>query len=125
MKKIFAFSLLVAASALIPVRAADPPAPVYCASFTPFQFRVSAHGKSPEQRANEAMNVINTFLAGKPPVVKTKPQGKDVKIIVINKAVAVVTPADAAAEKAKSPAALAAAWSSRLRSAFKQSCAQR
>ena len=96
---------------------------VYCGSFTPMKFRVSAAGKDPNERANQAMDVINKYLGGKPQKVLTKADGKNVKLMVQRDVVAVVTPADAQAEKAKSPAVLATQWSQRLTVAFKYTCA--
>lgn len=123
MRRLILGSLLTLALGLPAI--AQAAAPVYCASFTPFTFRVAANGKSADQRANEAMDVINRFLAGKAPLVKTKPAGKDVRLMVQNQTVTTVTAADAKAEKAKSTQALALSWSKKLTEAFKNSCAQR
>jgi hypothetical protein len=103
------------------------PAPVYCGSFTPFHFRVNAAGKTAEARALAAMDVINKFLGGKVGKVTTKPDPKDAKsirLLLNNEVVALITPQDAAAEKMKTPALLAAKWTKLLSTAFDASKAQ-
>jgi hypothetical protein len=104
---------------------AQAPAEVYCGSFTPLKFRVAAAGKAPQDRANQAMDVINKYLGGKAPAVTTKPEKGSVKLMIQRDVVAVVTAADAKAEKQKSPTVLARNWSVSLARALKESCAQR
>ena len=100
------------------------PAPVYCATFTVFQFRAPAYGQQPEARSLYAMDVINKFLGGSVGKVTTRPAGKNVRLMLNNELVALVTPADATAEKAGSASALAAKWAKELSKAFNASKAQ-
>jgi hypothetical protein len=104
---------------------AQAPAEVYCGSFTPIKFRVGAAGKDPQSRANQAMDVINKYLGGKAPTVTSKPEKGNVKLMIQRDVVAVVTAADAKAEKKASPAAVAKGWSANLTKALKESCAQK
>jgi hypothetical protein len=118
--------LFVAAGAQQPAESpASAPAPVYCASATCFSFRVAAQGKSADARASAAIDVINKYLGGKIGKVSTKPDGKNARLFLNNELVAVVTPADAAAEKQKTAADLATIWGSKLSKAFEASKAQR
>lgn len=94
---------------------------VYCGSFTPMRIRVASGGKTPDQRAVMAMNVINKYLGGRVGRVATRPFGKDIMVFLNGERVVTVTPADAKAEKSKSPAVLAAKWARNLSSAFEQS----
>lgn len=109
-----------------PVSPSGPPAPVYCGSFTPLHFRVTALGKTPETRSLHAMDVINKFLGGKAGKFTTKPDAKSkgVQVLLNNEFLAVVTPQDAAAEKLKSPTELATKWVKALTVAFNASKAQ-
>ena len=104
---------------------AQSASPVYCGTFTPFQFRVSAEGKSADARANQAIDTINKYLGGKAGAVSTKADGKNVRLLLNNEQVAVVTPADAQAEKQASAQALAAKWAASLSKAFNESKAQK
>ena len=104
---------------------ADDPADVYCGSVTCFQIRVPAEGKDAQTRANTAMDVINKYLGGRIGIVTTKPAGKNVRLLLNNEVVVVVTPADAADWKAKNAAALALQWRGRLSRAFEESKAQK
>lgn len=99
-------------------------APVYCGTVTCFLFRVPAQGHDTEARANSAMDVINKYLGGSVGKVTTKPVGKNIQLLLNNEVVALITPADAAAEKQKSVALVAARWSKVLASAFKATKAQ-
>ena len=99
-------------------------APVYCATYTCFEFRAPASGQDAEARALHAMDVINKFLGGSIGKVSTKVSGKNIRLLLNNELVAIITPADAAAEKQKTPAALAAIWSRELSKAFEASKAQ-
>jgi hypothetical protein len=94
------------------------PGDVYCGSVTVFRFRVPAEGKLPDARANAAMDVLNKYLGGKYGKVTTKPAGQNVKLLLNNEVVAVLTPADAQAEKEKTLKALATKWSRVLAKAF-------
>ena len=116
----FALAAMVAGASL-----AQGAAPVYCGSFTPFSIRVAAEGKGPDARANQAMDVINKYLGGKAGQVTTRPDGKNVRLLLNNEMVAVVTPADASAEKQSSAAALANKWKAALARAFNESKAQK
>ena len=98
--------------------------PVYCGSFTPFQIRVAAAGKTADTRASQAMDVINKYLGGAIGKVAIKPEGKNYRLLLNGELVAVVTPADAAAEKLKSAALVAQKWSKSLSTAFEQSKAR-
>ena len=117
MIRILVTSLFLAALAAGAVPA-EPPAPVYCGTITCFYFRVPAGGKDNETRANDAMDTINKYLGGSVGKVTTKPSGKNIRLLLNNELVALVTPADAAAENQKSPAALAVKWSRSLSEAF-------
>lgn len=99
--------------------------PVYCGSITCFYFRTTVAGKDPGTRANEAMDVINKYLGGKVGKVTTKPAGKNIKLFLNNDLVALVTPADAEAEKQKKVELVAARWSKLLAAAFNESKAQK
>ena len=103
---------------------AAPPAPVFCGSFTCFMIRVPAEGKTAEARALHAMDIINKYLGGKAGKVTTKPAGKNIRLLLNNEVLAVVTPADAAVEKQKTVAATAAKWSKLLSVAFNATKAQ-
>jgi len=103
---------------------AQETAPVYCGTVTCFAFKVAAQGKTPDSRASAAMDVINKYLGGSVGKVTTKPAGKNIQLLLNNEVVALITPADAAAEKQKSVALLAARWSKVLASAFKATKAQ-
>jgi hypothetical protein len=113
------------ALAVMVAGAAAAEAPVYCGSFTPFAIRVAAEGKSPDARANQAMDVINKYLGGKVGQVATKADGKNYRLLLNGETVAVVTPADASAEKQPSAAALANRWRGALTKAFEESKAQK
>jgi hypothetical protein len=106
------------------VFAGEAKAPVYCGSVTCFHFRTAAHGQEPDARANQAMDIINKYLGGKVGKVTTKPAGKNVKLLLNGEVVATLTPADAAAEKQKSVAALAQKWTKVLSKAFDESKAR-
>lgn len=99
--------------------------PVYCGSFTCFYIRATAEGKDPGTRANEAMDVINKYLGGKVGKVTTKVAGKNIRLLLNNDLVALVTPADAEAEKQKKVELVAARWSKLLETAFNESKAQK
>jgi hypothetical protein len=125
---ISALALTLLASA-VPARAqgASFSAPVYCGSFTPFQFKVSAAGKTADERANIAMDTINKFLGGKVGRVTTKPDPKDassIRLMLNNELVALITPKDATAEKTKTVGDLAVKWMKLLTTAFNASKAQ-
>jgi len=111
---------LIAGAAL-----AQATAEVYCGSFTPIKFRVSAMGKAPQARADQAMDIINKYLGGKAPAVTTRAEKGNVKLMIQRDVVAVATPADAKAEKKASAAAVAKSWSTSLGKALKESCAQK
>jgi hypothetical protein len=120
---------LLAAALILPLSPgtalAQSPEPVYCGSVTCFQFRVDAGNKTPADRAAQAMNVINKNLGGKTGKVSTKADGKNVRLLLNGELLAVVTPADAAAEKVATPKALADKWGQRLTKAFNESKAVR
>ena len=99
--------------------------PVYCGSFTCFYIRATVEGKDPGTRANEAMDVINKYLGGKVGKVTTKVAGKNIRLLLNNDLVALVTPADAEAEKQKKVELVAARWSKLLAQAFNESKAQK
>ena len=96
---------------------------VYCGSFTPMRFRVAAAGLPPQARADKAIDVINKYLGGKAPSITPKPEGKLIKLLIERDVVAVVTEADAKAEKAKNARALAERWAASLNKAFRETCA--
>jgi hypothetical protein len=102
-----------------------PPAGVYCGSALCFRIRATALGKDPESRANIAIDVINKYLGGRIGKVTTKVDGKNIKLFLNNEFVTVVTAADAAAEKIKTPTLLATKWAKQLSDAFEASKAQR
>ncbi|HTE19892.1 MAG TPA: hypothetical protein VK689_16125 [Armatimonadota bacterium] len=115
----------IASAVAAPVKApAAPPAPVFCGSFTCFMIRVPAEGMTAEARALHAMDTINKYLGGKAGKVTTKPAGKNIRLLLNNELLAVVTPADAAVEKQNSVAATAAKWSKQLSVAFNATKAQ-
>jgi hypothetical protein len=116
----FALAALTATAAL-----AQSSAPVYCGSFTCFQIHATALGKDADTRANQAMDVINKYLGGAVGRVSVKPDGRNVRLLLNGDTVAVVTPADASAERQKSPVAVAQKWSSSLNRAFEQSKARK
>jgi len=104
----------------------ESPAPVDCGSFTCFSFRLSSGGRSPEQRASDAMEVINKYLGGAVGRVTIAPSGKkNSKILLNGEIVAILTPDDAAAEKLKTPRDLALRWSKKLEIAFEATKAQK
>ena len=100
-------------------------APVYCGSFTPFEIRASAEGKSADARASQAIDVINKYLGGKIGKVAVRQDGKNARLTLNGETVAVVTAADASAEKQSSPMTLAQKWSRSLSKAFEESKAQK
>lgn len=112
-------------TAALPKPAAGPSAPVYCGSFTCFRIRVTVKGKSPDERASAAIDTINKYLGGAVGKVTTRPDGKNVRLLLNNDLVAVVTPEDAAAESLKTAALLADRWSKKLALAFEASKAQK
>ena len=71
--------------------------------------------------------MINKYLGGAVGKFTTKedPKTKNVRLLLNNELVAIVTPADAAAEKLKTPQLLAAKWAKLLSIAFEASKAQR
>jgi hypothetical protein len=99
--------------------------PVYCGSVTCFTFRTTAAGKDADARASFAMDTINKYLGGKYGKVTTKADGKNVRLLLNNELVALVTPADAAAERQKTVALLATRWARLLSTAFDASKAQK
>ena len=99
--------------------------PVYCGSFTPFEIRANAAGKSADVRASQAMDIINKYLGGKVGKVAVRPDGKNARLTLNGETVAVVTPADASAEKQSSVMAVAQKWSRSLTKAFEESKAQK
>jgi len=123
--KIWLSSLVLAFLAVGVAAAQGGPAPVYCGTVQCFQFRVAAAGKDPDTRANAAMDVINKYLGGSVGKVSTRPEGKNVGILLNKELVAWVTPADAAAEKQKTASALADRWSKVLSTAFNETKAQK
>jgi hypothetical protein len=115
--------LAVAAISIAPSRAQDKPipagaAPVYCGSFTPIYFRVKALGRTPDERALAAMDVLNKYLGGKIGKFVAKPQAKHIRITLNNDLLGVVTLEDAVVEKQKTAEALAAVWVKKLTIAF-------
>jgi len=108
-----------------PEATAPAPAGVYCGSALCFRIRTAALGKDPESRASVALDVINKYLGGKFGKVTTKPDGKNVRLFLNNELVAIVTAADAAAEKLKSPTLVANKWAKQLTEAFESSKAQK
>src|SRR5688500_1733339 len=116
-------AVLLAACA-VAAAPAEPPGPVYCGSFTPIQFRVSAYGRRADGPALHAMDVLNKFLGGRVGKFTAKAEGKRVRLLLNNEHFAFVTADDAALEKQKTPAALAAVWIKKLTLAFDASKAQ-
>jgi len=119
MKKSWLSSIILAAL-VAGAAAAQGAAPVYCGAVTCFEFHVSAAGKDPDSRANAAMDVINKYLGGSVGKVTTRPEGKNVGVYLNKELVALVTPADAAAEKQKSAVSRAERWGKALSAAFEQ-----
>jgi hypothetical protein len=125
---------LTAAPALRAAEAPTPstpaPAPVAvaaavdCGPLTCFSFRIALGPKSADTRASEAMDTINKYLGGKVGKVTTQIAGKNVKLLLNGEQVALITPADATAEKEKTVAALAAKWRRKLELAFEATKAQ-
>ena len=103
---------------------AQPGSPVDCGPTTCFVLKVTVEGRTPDQRATEATNVINKYLGGNVGKVTTQPAGKSVKLLLNSELVTLVTPQDAAIEKEKTAAALAARWRQRLEAAFEETKAQ-
>ncbi len=125
MLRILVSTVALAAMAATAVPAAEAGAPVYCGSYTCFQIHASALGKSADIRASQAMDVINKYLGGAVGRVSAKPQGGNIRLMLNNDLVTVVTPADARSERVKSPAALAQKWGHSLTLAFEQSKARK
>ena len=105
------------------VRVASP-ADVYCGSALCFRIRTTQQAKDPEARAGAAIEVINKYLGGKVGKVTTRVDGKYLKLYLNNEFITVVTAADAAAEKMKTPVLLANKWAKQLSDAFEASKAQ-
>lgn len=118
MSRTFLSALLLGVALSGSALALPDPGDVYCGSVTVFRFRVPAEGKQPDARANAAMDVLNKYLGGKYGKVTTKPDGKNVRLLLNNDVVATLTPEDAKAEKEKNLQALARKWSSLLSKAF-------
>ena len=108
-----------------PEATAPAPAGVYCGSALCFRIRATAMGKDPETRASVALDVINKYLGGKFGKVTTKPDGKNVRLFLNNELVAIITAADATAEKLKTPTLVANKWAKQLTEAFEASKAQK
>jgi hypothetical protein len=106
-------------------RAQGDPGDVYCGSVAVFRFRVAAEGKEPEARAVAAMDVLNKYLGGSVGKVGSRPAGKNVRLLLNGEVIATITPADAAAEKARNVNELAARWSRQLSAAFEATKAVR
>ena len=120
------FIATVALAALTATAAlAQSNSPVYCGSYTCFQIHATALGKDADSRANQAMDVINKYLGGAVGKVSTKSEGRNVRLLLNGETVTVVTPADASAERQKTPAVVAQKWGSSLRLAFEQSKARK
>jgi len=100
---------------------------VYCGSFTPFRFRVTAFGKDPDTRAGFATDIINKYLGGAVGKFTTRldAKTKNVRLFLNNELIGIVSPADAAAERMKTTELLAAKWVKLLSVAFEASKAQR
>jgi hypothetical protein len=101
-----------------------PPVGVWCGSQECFAFRVAAQGKTPDDRANAAMNTINKFLGGKTGRVSIRPlapKSPVLKLMLNDEFLAHITPEDAVAEKQKTVQALADVWSKKLAAAFNAS----
>ena len=94
------------------------PYKVYCGSTTCLVVPVSTSGKTPQQRAEVAMEVLNKNLGGKTGKFVTRPKGKNTDILLNGELMLTVTPEDAKAAKAKSVAALANTWKVSLSRAF-------
>jgi hypothetical protein len=101
-----------------PPASANAPAPVYCGTFTCFYIKAGAGAKDQTARALAAMDIINKYLGGKYGKVTIKPSGKNFRLLLNNEIVAIVTPADATAEKHKTVATLAERWRKQLDTAF-------
>lgn len=114
-----------APGATTPEVTAPAPAGVYCGSALCFRIRAAALGKDPETRASAALDVINKYLGGRFGRVTTKPDGKNVRLFLNNELVAIVTAADASAEKLKTPTLVANKWAKQLTTAFEASKAQK
>lgn len=119
---------LLAAEAPTPTTPAPAPAAipadVDCGPMTCFVFRIALGPKSADTRASEAMDTINKYLGGKVGKVTTQVAGKNIKLLLNGEQVALITPADATAEKEKTVAALAAKWRKKLELAFEATKAQ-
>lgn len=118
-------SLAVAVSLSAAAIAQEGDPTVWCGSVNCFKFRVPAMGQSPESRCSRAMEAINKNLGGKFGKVVTRPAGKNVKLLLNNDVVAVITPQDAKADRFKTPAQLASKWQHILARAFDASKAQK
>lgn len=119
---------LLAAEAPAPSMPAPAPAAIAaevdCGPMTCFSFRVALGAKTADTRASEAMDTINKYLGGKVGKVSTQVAGKNVKLLLNGEQVALITPADATAEREKTVAALAAKWRRKLELAFEATKAQ-
>ena len=111
-------------SAPIGAPAPGTAAAVDCGPVTCFWFRVGLGAKDADARSSEAMETINKYLGGKVGKVTTVVAGKNIKLLLNGDQVALITPADAAAEKEKTVAALAAKWRRKLEIAFEATKAQ-
>jgi hypothetical protein len=124
---------LMAAEPAAPAAPSGPvgaPAPgsgasaVDCGTVTCFWFRVGLGAKDADARSTEAMDTINKYLGGRVGKVTTLVAGKNIKLLLNGEQVALITPADAAAEKEKTVAAVAAKWRKKLEIAFEATKAQ-
>lgn len=119
-------ALAVGLLAAGPARAAgDGPATVYCGAVQCVTLRTIAHGQSPEQRADWAMNLLNKYLGGRQAQFSVVPRGREAQIVLNGEVLLAVSPADARADGVKSVATLARRWRNALSKAFAATRAQK
>lgn len=94
------------------------PVMVMIGSTSCFWLRASDGAETPQKRYDRITDVFNKYLGGSKATFTVKPVGKKTGIFINNDLAVTVTPEDVKAAKAKSVAALAGQWKSRLAKAF-------
>jgi hypothetical protein len=95
-----------------------PKAMVIVGSTSCFMIRECALGQTPQQRADQILDVFNKYLGGSKATFAMKPAGKNTLITMNKDKLIVVTPQDVKTANAKNVAQLAAQWKTRLAKAF-------
>jgi hypothetical protein len=113
-------SLILGLALCAPMAHADTPVMVMVGSTPCFYIRASDGAMTAQQRSDRIMDVFNKYLGGSKATFAVKPVGKKTGIFMNGDLMIAVTPEDAKAAKAKSVAALAAAWKGALVKAFNE-----